>query len=91
MLRKQEQGVARQGQHLEVTAIDVRLRDAAIKLQLGGAGFFSGYPTSSMSTAAAFAPGKYRPGYSLKQQFMNHPSHPPRSAGGDQNRIPGSV
>lgn len=42
MLRKQEQGVARRGQHLEVTAIDVRLRDAAIKLQLGGAGFFPG-------------------------------------------------
>jgi len=48
MLRKQGRGVAKRSQHLEGKAIDVRLRgvdsarlrDAAIKLQLGGVGFY---------------------------------------------------
>ena len=48
MLRKQGRGVARRSQHLEGKAIDVRLRgidtahlrDAAIKLQLGGVGYY---------------------------------------------------
>lgn len=48
MLRKQGRGVARRSQHMEGTAIDirlrgvetVRLRDAAIKLQLGGVGYY---------------------------------------------------
>lgn len=48
MLRKQGRGVAKRSQHLEGKAIDVRLRgvdtarlrDAAIKLQLGGVGYY---------------------------------------------------
>ena len=48
MLRNQGRGVARRSQHMEGTAIDirlrgvetVRLRDAAIKLQLGGVGYY---------------------------------------------------
>jgi uncharacterized protein YcbK (DUF882 family) len=48
MLRKQGRGVARRSQHLEGKAVDVRLRgvntarlrDAAIKLQLGGVGYY---------------------------------------------------
>jgi len=48
MLRKKGNGVARRSQHLEGKAIDVRLRgvntarlrDAAIKLQLGGVGYY---------------------------------------------------
>jgi uncharacterized protein YcbK (DUF882 family) len=48
MLRKQGRSVARRSQHLEGKAVDVRLRgvntarlrDAAIKLQLGGVGYY---------------------------------------------------
>ena len=48
MLRKQGRSVAKRSQHLEGKAIDVRLRgvdtarlrDAAIKLQLGGVGYY---------------------------------------------------